>query len=94
MPLYRRGYVVDKHFFAFRSDNDIVGWQAVLAGLGVTAHVIARQFPQLVRVLERQMLPDMPVWITARRELRDTVRIRAVFDLSVEELVALPEQGR
>lgn len=89
------GYDVDKSFFAFRCDNDIVGWQAVLAGLGVgvSAHVIARQFPQLVRVLEQQPLPDMQVWITAHRELRDTARIRAVFDFLVEALLALNAQA-
>ncbi|HYD60727.1 MAG TPA: LysR family transcriptional regulator [Noviherbaspirillum sp.] len=90
------GYVVDKTFFVFRCDSDIVGWQAVLAGLGVgiSAHVIARQFPQLVRVLEKQPLPDLPVWITAHRELRDTARIRAVFDFLVEKLLALHEGAR
>lgn len=36
-----------KSFFAVRCDNEIVGWQAVLAGLevGISTHVIARQFP-------------------------------------------------
>lgn len=89
------GHIVDKTFFAFRCDNDIVGWQAVLAGLGVgiSAHVIARQFPQLVRVLEHQPLPDLPVWITAHRELRDTMRIRAVFDFLVDGLLALRERA-
>lgn len=89
------GYIVDKTFFAFRCDNDIVGWQAVLAGLGVgvTVQVVARQFPQLVRVLESQPLPDQPVWITAHRELRNTARIRVVFDFLAEALGMLHAQA-
>lgn len=89
------GYVVDKTFFAFRCDNDIVCWQAVLAGLGVgvTVQVVAKQFPQLVRLLENQPLPDQPVWITAHRELRDTARIRVVFDFLAGALADLHAQA-
>ena len=82
------GIKVGKTFFAFRTDNHIVGWQAVLAGLGVgvTLQRVARQFPQLVQVMQEQALPALPVWLTAHRELRDTARIRAVFDFLAEAL--------
>lgn len=82
------GFTVDKAFFAFRTDNQIVGWQAVLAGLGVGISLrrVAQQYPQLVQVMKEQPLPDLPVWLTAHRELRDSARIRAVFDFLAEAL--------
>lgn len=86
------GFTVDKSFFAFRTDNRIVGWQAVLAGLGVgiSLQTVARQYPQLVRVMEDQPVPDLPVWLTTHRELRDSARIRAVFDFLGRELARIP----
>jgi DNA-binding transcriptional LysR family regulator len=82
------GIAIDKSFFTFRSDNQIVGLQAVLAGLGVgiAPKRVARQFPQLAQVMPRQKLPALPVWLTAHRELRDSARIRAVFDFLAEAL--------
>lgn len=82
------GYKVDKGFFAFRSDNHIVGWQAVLAGLGagVTLQRVGDQFQHLVRLLPAQRLPALEVWLTAHRELRDVPRIRRVFDFLAQEL--------
>lgn len=82
------GFTVDKAFFAFRTDNQIVGWQAVLAGLGVGISLrrVAQQYPQLVQVMKEQPLPELPVWLTAHRELRDSARIRAVFDFLAEAL--------
>jgi DNA-binding transcriptional LysR family regulator len=85
---HNAGIAVDKSFFTFRSDNQIVGLQAVLAGLGVgiAPKRVARQFPQLAQVMPRQKLPALPVWLTAHRELRDSARIRAVFDFLAEAL--------
>lgn len=84
------GIKIDKAFFAFRTDNQIVGWQAVLAGLGVgvTLKRVARQFPQLVQIMPEQALPALPIWLTAHRELRDAARIRAVFDYLAEALAS------
>ncbi|RJF92215.1 LysR family transcriptional regulator [Noviherbaspirillum saxi] len=83
------GFKVDKSFFAFRTDNHIVGWQAVLAGLGVgiTLQRVAQCYPQLKQVMQDQPLPQLPVWLTAHRELRDSIRIRAVFDFLADALV-------
>lgn len=85
------GFSVDKGFFAFRCDNQVVGWQAVLAGvgIGITLQRVAQQYPHLTQVLEQQPLPQLPVWLTAHRELRDAPRIRVVFDFLAQAL-AMP----
>jgi len=86
------GYSVTKEMFAFRCDNQIVAWQAVLAGMGigVGTHRVAALSPQLVRVLAKVAIPPMPLWITAHRELRGTPRLKIVFDALAEALAASP----
>lgn len=82
------GVKVDKHFFGFRCDNQVVGWHAVLAGLGagVTLQRVGDRYPQLTRILPQQRLAPLEVWLTAHRELRDVARIRLVFDLLAQAL--------
>ena len=82
------GIVVDKTMFGFRCDNQIVAWQAVLAGLGigVMAQRVAAQFPQVLRVLPKVVIAPMPLWLTAHRELRGTPRLRVVFDALAQAL--------
>jgi DNA-binding transcriptional LysR family regulator len=82
------GFRIDKTFFGFRCDNHIVGWQAVLSGLGagISMRCVAKQFPQLVQVLKAQPAPELSMWLSAHRELRSTPRIRAVYDFLAEGL--------
>ena len=82
------GIVVDKTMFGFRCDNQIVAWQAVLAGLGigVMAQRVAAQFPQVLRVLPKVVIAPMPLWLTVHRELRGTPRLRVVFDALAQAL--------
>ncbi len=76
------GFTVGKAMFAFRCDNQIVAWHAVLAGLGVGVGMarVAALSPQLVRVLTKVPIPPLPLWLTAHRELRGTPRLKIVFD--------------
>lgn len=76
------GIAVEREFFAFRCDNHIVGWQAALAGMGIAfaPHAIAARWPAMRAVLPDAMVPAMPVWLTAHRELRGSPRIKLVFD--------------
>jgi len=75
------GHVVTREFFGFRCDNQIVAWQAVCAGvgLGIGLDRVARQVPELVRVLPDIKVPALPMWITAHRELRVTPRHKLIF---------------
>lgn len=76
------GFKVTREFFGFRCDNQIVGWQAVRAGLGIGVCLkrVAVLAPELVRVLPSVPLAPLPIWITAHRELRGTPRLKLVFD--------------
>lgn len=84
------GFAIDRHFFAFRCDNQIVGWEAVRAGLGIgiTMQRVAARDPALVRLLPEFVVPPLPVWLTAHRELRATPRMRIVFDALATALAA------
>ena len=76
------GFEVGKEMFAFRCDNHVVAWHAVLAGLGIGVGMaqVAALSPQLVRVLPKLPVPPLPLWLTAHRELRGTPRLKVVFD--------------
>jgi len=84
------GLAVGPELFRFRCDNQIVAWQAVLAGLGigVTNQRVAALSPQVVRVLPKLPIPPLPVWITVHRELRGTPRLKVVFDALANALKA------
>lgn len=76
------GFPVVREFFALRCDNMIVGWQMALAGLGIALApaVVAARWPRMQAVLPAERIPKLPVWLTAHRELRQSARIRVVFD--------------
>lgn len=84
------GREVDRRFFHLRCDNQIVAFQALCAGVGLGAALqpLAARQPALVRVLPGLPLPQLPVWLTAHRELRASPRLRLVFDALAQELVA------
>jgi DNA-binding transcriptional LysR family regulator len=83
------GYPVTRDAFALRSDDFIVQWQAVRAGLGVgfCADYMARTEPDVVPVLPGLLkIPPLPMWLAVHREIRSSQRIRAVFDFLAETL--------
>ncbi|MBK9573310.1 MAG: LysR family transcriptional regulator [Rhodoferax sp.] len=83
------GYPVTRESFALRSDDFIVQWQAVRAGLGVgfCADYMARTDPDVLRVLPGLLkIAPLPVWLTVHREIRTNRRIRAVYDFLAEAL--------
>jgi DNA-binding transcriptional LysR family regulator len=78
----RFGAAIDRHAFAFRSDNQIVLWEAVKAGLGVgfaQASLVARE-PRVEQVLPGLPLPSLPMWLAIHEDLRMSARIRRVLD--------------
>ena len=79
----RAGMDVTRAFFAFRSDNQVVCWQMVLAGYGIGFNQvkIAQDYPDLVRVDTNNELETMPVWLAVHQELHSSPRVRRVFNL-------------
>jgi len=83
-----RGLSVDREHFAFRTDDLIVVWQAVRAGLGigfVSEHLI-RTEPAVVPLLPKLKIDPLPVWLAVHREVRTNKRIRAVYDFLADAL--------
>ena len=83
------GYPVSRDAFVLRSDDFIVQWQAVRAGLGIgfAADYMARAEPEVVRVLAGQLkIPPLPMWLAVHREIRTNRRIRSVFDFLAQAL--------
>lgn len=87
-PAIRQGFAamgspVPREAFALRSDDLLVQWQAVRAGLGVgffTDYQV-RTDPEVLPVLAGQLqIPPLPVWLAVHREIRTSRHIRAVFD--------------
>ena len=76
------GQSISRETFAFRTDDLIVQWEAVRAGLGIGfyANYLARTDPDVLRILPTMALPELPMWLTVHREIRTNQRIRAVFD--------------
>lgn len=77
------GYPASKDLFAFRTDDMIVQWQAVRAGLGVgfVASYMARSDADVVQVLPEVLrIPPLPMWLVVHREIRTSQLIRAVYD--------------
>ncbi|WP_397534308.1 LysR family transcriptional regulator [Roseateles sp.] len=76
------GFQVGPEFFGLRCDHQVVLWEAVRAGMGIGIGLkaLAARDADLVQVLPELEIPPLPLWLTAHRELRDTPRLRLVFD--------------
>ena len=82
------GIDLDRDFFNYRCDDQIVHWQMVLAGLGIgfTAEAVAAGDDRVVRLLPQTQLPTLPVWLTSHKALRTNRRVRVVYDFLGEAL--------
>ncbi|MDP3654410.1 MAG: LysR family transcriptional regulator [Rhodoferax sp.] len=83
------GFAVTRESFALRSDDFIVQWRAVQAGLGIgfCANYMTYSDPDVVPVIPEQIqIPPLPMWLAVHREIRTNPRIRAVFDFLADAL--------
>jgi DNA-binding transcriptional LysR family regulator len=82
------GAPVSPQRFAFRSDDFVVYAKAVEAAIGVgfMARYLAAAAPGVVQLLADLPLPELPLWLTAHRELHSSPRIRAVWDFLAQEV--------
>jgi len=93
----RLGIARARKDYGFRSDDRVVHWAAVRAGIGIgvlPTYLAARE-PNLVRILPEQRFPPGGVWLVAQREVLERPHVRQLFDaLSVsikQTLAAAPE---
>lgn len=82
------GWQVDRHFFSTRCDNQAAYLELVRAGcgIGVALHSVAKNIPEIVPVLPDVVTEPLPVWLTAPKALRNTPRIRRVYDFLADGL--------
>lgn len=76
------GFPADRSTFRFRTDNQIVGWEAVRAGIGIgfAQRQIGDADPLVERILPDLKLPELPMWLAMHRDLRTSARVRHVAD--------------
>ena len=84
------GISIDRHAFRFRTDNQIVFWEAVKAGngIGFAQESLVRRTPSVEAILPDLPLPSLPMWIAMHRDVRSSARIRRVADFLFAELKA------
>jgi len=84
------GVPVQATDFALRSDDLMVHWAAIQAGLGIgfVARYLARRNDQVQAVLPTLKIPRLPLWLVAHRELRSSPRIRQVYDFLAQAIPA------
>ncbi|MEM7214072.1 MAG: LysR family transcriptional regulator [Pseudomonadota bacterium] len=82
------GVKVDRDFFVFRSDDQVVCWNMVVAGYGIGFNqaVIGDMEPRVKRIDQAGIVGAMPVWLTAHSALKSNPRIRRVYDFLADEL--------
>jgi len=80
------GHRIERDSFMFRSDDHLVLWRALCAGLGIgfAATWLADRESSLERVLPDLPMPTLPVWLAVHREIRSSARIRALYDFLAE----------
>lgn len=85
------GQTVTRAFFKTRCDNASVYWELVRAGCGIgfAQRVIGDADPLLCEVPLDFPLPTLPIWLTAHEAMRQTPRIRRVWDLLADGLKPL-----
>lgn len=84
------GMQVTRDFFKLRCDDQVVCWQMAQAGFGIgfNQRTIARRDPTMVCVSGDDPVGQLPVWLTAHPEVRQTPRIRKVYDFLSDTLAA------
>lgn len=77
------GWAARREDFAMRCDNQTTYWELVRAGCGIgfSQVNVAHADPAVERLDLGIELPTLPVWLTAHQVMRQTPRLRRVWDL-------------
>ena len=89
------GYPVTRDFFAVRCDDQNTYWELVRAGCGIgfTQALVADRDPDVVQVFSELPLEPLPIWLAAPEVMRSTPRIKRVWEMLEEGIVALFERA-
>lgn len=82
------GLKVDRDFFAFRCDNNVVNVEMIRRGLGIgiIAVPLGRADATLRHLFPDAVRPTLPLWLTAHSELKSSLRVRRVYDFLADRL--------
>lgn len=82
------GWAMTREDFATRCDNQAVYWQLIRAGCGIgfTQVNVGRSDPQVEELALGIDIPGLPVWLAAHQAMRQTPRVRRVWDLLAQGL--------
>lgn len=82
------GIEVDRDAFKVRCDDHISYWELVRAGCGIgfAQAGLGRLDPMVQEIDMGLPLPTLPIWLTAHEAMRQTPRVRRVWDLLAEGL--------
>lgn len=85
------GLRADRDMFKVRCDDHIAYWELVRAGCGIgfAQANVGRPDPLVVELMKDIQIPPLPIWLTAHEAMRQTPRIRRVWDLLAEGLKPL-----
>ena len=86
------GIIRVREDFPLRCDDQVVYWNLVRAGCGIGGmqRLVGDADPLVERIGAFIALPSLPVWLTAPEALRQTPRIRRVFDHLTQAFLVLP----
>jgi len=84
------GLPLAREMFSLRVDSDPARINALRVGygLGLCQIGVARRDPDLVHLLPKAIRIDLPLWLCMHKDLKDTRRVRLLFDHLVEGLTA------
>jgi DNA-binding transcriptional LysR family regulator len=82
------GWAVTRDDFTVRCDNQTTYWELVRAGCGIgfSQTSIGRDDPDIEELDFGVVIPPLPVWLAAHEIMRQTPRIRRVWDLLADGL--------
>ena len=84
----KAGVHVDRDRFKVRCDDHIAYWELVRAGCGIgfAQTNIGRHDPLVEELMKNIRIPPLPIWLTAHEAMRQTPRVRRVWELLAEGL--------
>ena len=84
------GHPVTRETFPIRCDDQMVGWNLLLAGAGLGfAQVMLAEQEKTLERLDFDLVPPMPVWLVMHEEVRGNARIRRVADFLAKSISEL-----